>query len=109
MIRELPRSHEILDALNRAKRSPLMLACQAGNLEAVKMLIEYKANYRLTTETGTPLIMAVEADSISLMEYLLSLKDSHSLNDSDLSGLTPLYVACYNHKMEALKYILGHN
>ena len=40
------------------------------------------------------------------MEYLLSLKDANSLVDTDQSGLTPLYVACYNIKRQMVDYLL---
>jgi ankyrin repeat protein len=71
------------------------------------MLIEKgKAKYQITSQTGTPLVLAAESGNIELLKYLLSLPGSPTLNDSDLAGVTPLYVACYNHKLEMVNYLL---
>lgn len=78
-----------------------------GHFEAVKILIEVaRAEYTTQSESGTPLILAVESGNIELVSYITSLPLSPSLNDSDIAGVTPLYVACYNHRLEMVDYIL---
>lgn len=78
-----------------------------GHFEAVKILIEVAgAEYTTQSESGTPLILAVESGNIDIVSYIRSLPLSPSLNDSDLAGVTPLYVACYNHRLEMINYLL---
>lgn len=83
-----------------------MYAIYEGNLEATKLLVGSGANYRLKTETGSPLIMAIESNSVAMLDYLLSQKDCLSLTETDLTGLTPMYVACYNSKSDIIRYLL---
>ena len=84
-----------------------MTACLHGNLEAAKLLVTLcGADYRVKTITGHCFIMAVEAGRLEIFQYLLSLPDSLSLNEADLAGLTPLYLACYYHKLEVVNFIL---
>ena len=45
-----------------------MNACLAGNIRAAKLLIEKgKAKYRVTSETGTPIVLAAESGKIELL------------------------------------------
>ena len=74
-----------------------MLACKLGNYEAAKLLIEAGADKNAVSETGTPLIMAVESGNTVLLKSLLNLPGV-SVVQSDKSGLTPLYAACFSHK-----------
>jgi ankyrin repeat protein len=57
----------ILEGLNKAQRTPLMVACRHGNLEAAKLLIDQGANCKISTATGTPVIMAVESGRSDLL------------------------------------------
>ena len=41
------------------------------------------------------------------MTYLRALPLCPPLDGSDLAGITPLYVACYNHRLEMIDYLLG--
>ena len=78
-----------------------------GHFEAVKILIEVaRAEYTTQSESGTPLILAVESGNIELVSYIRSLPLCPSLNDSDLAGVSPFYVACYNHRLEMINYLL---
>ena len=78
-----------------------------GHFETIKILIDVaRADYTTQTESGTPLILAVESGNIDLVSYIRCLPLSPSLNDSDLAGVTPLYVACYNHRLDMINYLL---
>ena len=50
-----------------------MLACKLGNYEAAKLLIEAGAAKNAVSETGTPLIMAMESGNTVLLKSLLNL------------------------------------
>lgn len=102
----LPGFKEILEIQTASRRTPLMYAIISGNFEATKIFIEYGANYKLMTESGSPIIMAIESNSVTMLDYLLTLKDCPSLTATDLAGLTPMYVACYNSKSDIVKYLL---
>ncbi len=98
----------VLELKTKAQRTPLMSACQKGNLEAVKILIEIgQADYKVRTETGTPIVLAAESGNIDLLNYLQRLPNSPSLNEGDLAGVTVLYVACYNHRVDMVKYLIN--
>ena len=107
MLNTVDDTSSILNQQTKAQRTPLMLACQLGHLEALKLLVEVaQADYMTQTESGTPLILAVESGNLFLVNYLRSLPGCPSFEGSDLAGVTPLYVACYNHRLEMINHIL---
>ena len=63
----------------------------------------------MSTESGSPLILACESGNIELMDYLRKLPESPGLNQGDQAGVTPLYVACFHHQVDMVKYLLSLN
>jgi len=49
--------------------------------------------------------MAVESQNLDIIKYLLSF-EGLSVNDPDLTGLTPLFVACHNGSTSLVKFLL---
>jgi ankyrin repeat protein len=86
-----------------------MNACIKGNMKAAQILIKAGANYKVSTESGSPLILACESGNIELMDYLRKLPESPGLNQGDQAGVTPLYVACFHHQVDMVKYLLSLN
>lgn len=90
-----------LEELNRAKRTPLMTACRYGNMSAARMLVERGADSKVATETGTPVIMAVESGREDILKFLLHEQGASAVQ-KDLSGVSPLYMACFAHQRDAV-------
>ena len=44
-----------------------MCACAKGNKEAAEVLVAAGANYIIKTESGSPLILAIESGNIELV------------------------------------------
>ena len=76
-------NHEVIEERSKAQRTPLMNACIKGNMKAAQILIGAGANYKVSTESGSPLILATESGNIQLVDYLRKLPGSPSLNDGD--------------------------
>ena len=71
-------------------KSPLYLASEWGNLEAVKLLVEHGANVdAVNKEQKTPLMVACEKNRAEIVSYLISKKAN--LNKYDDHGWTPLF------------------
>ena len=65
-----------LEAKNEKGRSPLLLACEVGKLDAVKMLVEAGARACATDSQGdTCLILAASFGHTEIVRYLAGLKE----------------------------------
>jgi ankyrin repeat protein len=60
-----------------------MCACAKGNKEAAEVLVAAGANYIIKTESGSPLILAIESGNIELVKYLRSLPNCPNFNEGD--------------------------
>jgi ankyrin repeat protein len=90
-------------------RSPLVMACQIGDLDAVKILLKGGAKIdapdniapnRLSSDE-TALTKAIEKDRIEIVSYLLGQGAQVNLR-GPLKGETPLFVALRAHDREIL-------
>jgi ankyrin repeat protein len=78
--------------------TPLMYAAREGSLEAVRALIEFKADLNLTEPDGTSaLLFAMINGHYDVAEELV--KASADINLADRTGMTPLYAAVDMHTM----------
>ena len=88
----------VVDAKDGNGMTPLMVACVAGQLEAVQLLIgSYSANPTLKNNMGdTPLHLSCHWGHTTLVRYLLDLKVSFCVNvrEQNVHGNTPLHRAC---------------
>ena len=85
-----------------------MTACTLGNLELVRYLITcLDAKFDFKSNQGTPFSKAVLSGSIMLVEYLLGL--GVDVNQTDMSGISPLYVAVYTGNIQMVKLLLEKN
>jgi len=80
--------------------TPLMYAAREGSLDAVRALIEFKADLNLTEPDGTSaLLFAVINGHFDVAEELV--KAGATVNLADRTGMTPLYAAVDLHTMPA--------
>ncbi len=82
-----------VDALDSEGQSALDVAAGEGSLQAARALIAGKANINLATTSGksTPLHLAVAADEIEMVKFLLANKANPNAKNDD--GLTPYDLA----------------
>lgn len=78
--------------------TPLMYAAREGSLDAVRALIEFKADLNLTEPDGTSaLLFAMINGHYDVAEELV--KAGANVNLADRTGMTPLYAAVDLHTM----------
>lgn len=87
--------------------SQLIEQCTAGNVEAIRSLIAYKADVNSVVDGISPLLLAVEANNHSLFETLLQA-------DVDLSrtfhrGETVLMIAAQRGYLKLIRRTLRHH
>ncbi|CAN0892816.1 ANK1 [Linum grandiflorum] len=84
--------------------TPLIWAAGHGQKDALKVLLEHKANPNAETEDGiTPLLSAVAANSTECTELLVQAGASAEVM---AGGATPLHIAADHGNMEMLKCLL---
>jgi hypothetical protein len=81
------------ETTDKTGRTLLMIACQQGELEIVKALVQHGANITATTMAGkTPLSMAITGGHFPVVQYLLS-SNTALASSKDSSGSTLLMLA----------------
>lgn len=89
---------------NSYKKSPLLLACENGDEEMVKILVGRGGSFT-GNESSTPLIEAVKSGNISLVEWLVDRK--LDINGVDKNGFTtPLIAAAEVGNKEMVEALL---
>ncbi|KAI8808691.1 ankyrin repeat-containing domain protein [Cladochytrium replicatum] len=84
-----------METRDRFGKSLLMIACQNGNAEVVKLLIDNGASMAATTQSGkTALSIAVTYGNLKAVESLIALKVD--VDQADQGGSTPLMWAVEN-------------
>lgn len=77
---------------NKLGQSPLHIACQSGNIEAVVSLINHNANINTTNELGeSPLHIACQYGNIEAA--MLLIRNGANINLQDNHGMSPLMIA----------------
>lgn len=92
-----------------SNQTPLYLACQHGQTEMVKYLVENGADlYHTNKDDSTALMVACKYEHVDVVEYLLSLDDSdhHLLNASNKEGSTALHEAASTEYLDMVKLLL---
>lgn len=92
--------------LNYYKKStPLHHAVKNGDLELVKLLLEYGADVNLTITNGiTPLHRAVSCQHIEIVKYLI--QNNADVNAETIDYWIPLHSACSNGNLEIIDYLI---
>jgi hypothetical protein len=100
-----------LDVRGRHGRNPLHAAAYSGNLEMVRILMEYNpADINARDETGwTPLIWASSGyNHKDGSVHQLLLEHGADINTQDQYGGTPLYYASFFEALEVVRVLLEH-
>jgi hypothetical protein len=100
-----------LDVRGEYGRNPLHGAAYSGNLEVVRILIEYNPAYINARDEGgsTPLIWASPSDNHKDGSvHQLLLEHGADINTQDQDGWTPLYYALLYGALEVVRVLLEH-
>ena len=110
-------NHKDQESLNFSEDNytPLIWACYYGNIEIVKLLLNYKEIKQSLNKAKyngeTPLFWACWSNSTTIVKLLLNLKEEikQSLNKVNSCGNTPLHWICYHNNIEIVKLLLDHD
>ena len=104
----------INDTVKREKKyitTPLVRACQNGDLEVVEFLLEHKAdvNRQAQDATGnTPLYVACDNGNLKLARLLLK-RGAYVDTQIRLNRMSPLHAAIKGGFLEIVKLLLKHD
>jgi ankyrin repeat protein len=98
---------KVVDEINEAGYSPLILACYRGNTEVAQFLIENGANLNYNSTMGTPLMAAVVKGNIEIVNLLLA--KNVDINQTDANGTTALIYAVQFKNVNLVKLLQSKN
>ena len=97
-----------IEAKNGCGRSPLLLACEVGKLNAVKLLVEAGARVCATDDQGaTCLILAAYFGHTETVRYLVGLPDV-DVNLTANEGETALHYASRKKHTDVVRVLVEH-
>lgn len=82
---------KVVNEINQAGYSPLILASYRGNLEVAAFLINNGADINYKNEMGTPLLAAVVKNNVAIVKILIDKKAN--IEAKDANGTTALIYA----------------
>jgi ankyrin repeat protein len=87
--------------------TPLTLACLAGDLEMVRLLVAHGANVNSSTSShSTPLLLAITADKTQVARFLLEKGADAKVVDDD--GMTVLMMVGGGASVEFVRLLVEH-
>ncbi|PWW79914.1 ankyrin, partial [Tuber magnatum] len=95
---------------NESVRTPLSMAAEAGNVGAVKALLDksYADINVKNMQHWTPLAIAAETGYLDIVAMLLDC-DQVDVNTKDIEGRTSLWLAAWNGHASVIRALLGRN
>ena len=96
-----------LDVANRVGYSPLLSACEAGQSEFVKMLIDAGAQLRVTDDGFTALILAADGGHVEAVRHLLECQGV-DVNEQGANACTALHHAAQEKHADVVELLLQH-
>lgn len=107
-IKLLIRKGAMVDVRNAENQTPLHLACLSHSLEAVDMLIKYKADVNAVYRNGRSALHAAIVKQSRSVDCLRTLiKNGADINRADDYGYTPLHMAAINEFTSAVQLLIG--
>ena len=102
----LEQKPELTETTSKAGWTPLMNACEAGHLEAARILIDFEPDLLLyVCQNGSPLHAAISGRQPYETVKLLISRDV-LVNKPDLSNVSPLYLAVFTGHPEVVQALL---
>ena len=98
------RNHEIINAINDNKATPLILACYRNNEAVALYLIDKVSNINYNSGMGTALMAAIMSGNKVIIEKLIAKKAD--LNQIDKQGKTALIYAAFNNNVEIVQMLI---
>ncbi len=98
------KNPKIVNSINEAGYSPLILACYRGNTEVAKFLIKNGADLNYNNEMGTPLMAAVVKNNLEIVNLLIDKNVNVELKDGN--GTTALIYASMFKNHEVAKLLI---
>ena len=93
-----------IDAVNDIGETPLLVACNTGQTEIVRLLLKLKANPTIANVDGdTSLHAAVDCNTETLQEIIDHVADVNVVNKK---GRTALLLSCFNGHMDSVTVLL---
>ena len=94
--------------------SPLLMACEKGNIEIFRMLVLTRKNIDLNVcdKNGkTPLMIAIESSSNNIVRFLLSEENNNinniNINQTDKDGRTALFLAIRYMNLDMINHLMS--
>ncbi|KAF4526669.1 hypothetical protein B566_EDAN015668 [Ephemera danica] len=106
----LEKDHTLLNKQNIDGQSPLHLACFHENIEAARCLLEYvdiSVQIEDNMNRNSPIHYASMNGLVEIIELIL-MRDKTQINQQNGNGSTPLELACFSGKYQAVNFILSH-
>jgi tetratricopeptide (TPR) repeat protein len=100
----LKKDAQYVDSRNERDETPLLMACQKGNLEIAQALVEYEADINKKDESGwSPLHICASWGHKDLMAFLISKGAKVDVRTRE--GETPLHIAVIKGNRDAAKVL----
>jgi len=96
---------------NENKVNALVLASEKGMTEYVRLLLEAQASVNYETKaSATPLVYAINRQSVNVVSLLLENKADPCHNVEDhISPAAPIHLACKSGCLKIVKMLINHN
>ncbi len=96
-----------IDNINKDGLTALHVACKIGGLDLVCKLLEFGAKTNNNSYKGmTPFFLACELGHVAIVETLIGLMDSKSIDIFANDQTSPLFMACKNGHLKVVEALL---